>query len=828
MSLHKCAIRARVIADELARFVELNREQCRGCKNLIVEIVRFWGGRHVGRIIKFLCVACMLSASATISASQASALTYQQVVRRLYDLSHLAEPPPKGEKGGSWTSSVGPVARYDATSGTYHNWGDGDDSQGFRRKEGENGVVAEMNGPGVIWRVWSAYPRQGHIKYFIDGAESPVLDMPFAEYFNNQKPPFNYPELTHVISRGHNSYIPIAFQRSIKIVLGKDWGSFYHFNYTLFPSGTSVPSFKGSFNDAEQAALTQANTMLGRRGERGRVEEAGELLTRDVQIPPGATVQVADLRGSRAITSIQVTPLDLKEAAGGSESRSEEIQILRELTMQVAWDNESVPSIWSPLGDFFGTAPGINKYRLLSMGMTADQFYSRWYMPFSKKAVVEIKNDGRATRRLRIALTHKSEPRADRLLRFHVKWHRDDFGSRDANRYLTGDRWPDWPVLIAEGGAGRFCGFHLHVWNPNPVGSKRKAIPEGWGNLSQEKIALLDMHVKYRAWWGEGDEKFFVDGEKFPSTFGTGSEDYFGYAFAAFHPEVFDSAFQSQPLNRNNFGHVSNVRAQVADNVPFHSSFEAVIEKYHPNAWPLLYATTAYWYQVAGVPDTYRPVPVEGRLNYFVDVERDTDIFEAEQLDIVRKDSGAVVFDAWSQVFSADHAIVWKDVAKAGDRLVLNVPVKEDGNFEILIQVGRSPDAGVYQMSLDGRVVGEVFDLGSAKELKKVAAVADQMFYQQSQYVVQLQEISLGAHYLSRGDHEIGVEAITPGNKSGFLFPMDYVRLKKNSPSTRPARPYSSAPRPRAAQSVQSVQSVEEISAEPENRFPSRGTAAKP
>lgn len=32
-------------------------------------------------------------------------------------------------------------------------------------------------------------------------------------------------------------------------------------------------------------------------------------------------------------------------------------------------------------------------------------------------------------------------------------------------------------------------------------------------------------------WWGEGDEKFFVDGEKFPSSFGTGSEDYIGYAW---------------------------------------------------------------------------------------------------------------------------------------------------------------------------------------------------------------------------------------------------------------------------------------------------------
>lgn len=56
-------------------------------------------------------------------------------------------------------------------------------------------------------------------------------------------------------------------------------------------------------------------------------------------------------------------------------------------------------------------------------------------------------------------------------------------------------------------------------------------------------------------WWGEGDEKFFVDGERFPSTFGTGSEDYIGYAWAAEPPFArFDSAYacmNAMPLDGN-------------------------------------------------------------------------------------------------------------------------------------------------------------------------------------------------------------------------------------------------------------------------------------
>ena len=86
-------------------------------------------------------------------------------------------------------------------------------------------------------------------------------------------------------------------------------------------------------------------------------------------------------------------------------------------------------------------------------------------------------------------------------------------------------------------------------------------------------------------WWGEGDEKFFVDGEKFPSTIGTGSEDYFGYAWCC--PQLFQNAYHNQTHNDgNNSGHVSVNRWHIADNMPFQKSFEGCIEKYYPNDAP--------------------------------------------------------------------------------------------------------------------------------------------------------------------------------------------------------------------------------------------------
>ena len=130
--------------------------------------------------------------------------------------------------------------------------------------------------------------------------------------------------------------------------------------------------------------------------------------------------------------------------------------------------------------------------------------------------------------------------------RFHAKWHGDDPEPLpEPERQAI-----DWRVLHVSG-RGRWCGMMLHVWNP--LGS----------------------------WWGEGDEKIYIDGEKFPSTFGTGSEDYFGYAWC--NPTLFTKPYHAQSISENNAGHVSVNRFHISDQIPFQSAIEADIEKYFPN-----------------------------------------------------------------------------------------------------------------------------------------------------------------------------------------------------------------------------------------------------
>ena len=445
-------------------------------------------------------------------------LSYEDLVGRLYDLERLALPPVPGERSGNW-SSFDRGAKYNERTRRYERWEANRDGGGFIRREGGDIVAAEMKGPGVIWRIWSAKAAGGHIRFYIDGKAEPALDIPFRQYFNNRDGPFAYPELVRVLSRGQNSFIPIPYQESCKVVLARGWGAYYQITYTTFPPGTVVPSFDGSFDEKERAALAKANRAFADRGRDPKGAAPGsEVIRKRVSAAAGTASSVCKLRGEGAITAVRA-----KVNMGGDDP----VRVLRELALSIAWDGERKPSVWTPLGDFFGTAPGINTYRSLPLGMTDDGFYAYWYMPFARGAEISLTNDGSRAREVEFEITRALVVNARRLLRFHAKWHRDSFPGRDPDLYYCGERYPDWPLLITSG-SGRFCGVHLHVWNPNPFGRVRKGLPPRMRDYGERVMRIMNGAGRHW-WWGEGDEKFFVDGEGFPSTFGTGSEDYFGY-----------------------------------------------------------------------------------------------------------------------------------------------------------------------------------------------------------------------------------------------------------------------------------------------------------
>ena len=136
-----------------------------------------------------------------VSAGAQEKFTYVDLVKRLTDLERLAVLPAPGDTCAQW-SSYDRASKYDVAAGKYVAWDANGDGGGIIRREGDLSVFAEMEGPGCIWRVWSAKADNGHVRIYLDGAAEPAVDLPFAGYFDRKNPPFVYPSLVHDAASG--------------------------------------------------------------------------------------------------------------------------------------------------------------------------------------------------------------------------------------------------------------------------------------------------------------------------------------------------------------------------------------------------------------------------------------------------------------------------------------------------------------------------------------------------------------------------------------------------------------------------------------------------
>src|SRR5262249_48910985 len=152
-----------------------------------------------------------------------------------------------------------------------------------------------------------------------------------------------------------------------------------------------------------------------------------------------------------------------------------------------------VETVRVPVLDFFGGGPDWRENTGYLLGVQRDgTAWCNLPMPMPDGGSIELVSERRLDG-LGLQLRAQAEPHAfgagvgvPAPLLLHASWHLE--------KGMPTRPFRDHLVLAASGGAGRFVGTALIVKNP------------------------------HRAWWGEGDEKFYVDGEQFPSTFGTGTE----------------------------------------------------------------------------------------------------------------------------------------------------------------------------------------------------------------------------------------------------------------------------------------------------------------
>lgn len=504
-------------------------------------------------------------------------LDFKDIIERYYNLETLAILPKEGEKS-FMISSYDRKSKYQVEQNKYINWSANHDGDGYVKKEGDRFILAHVEGTGVISRIWSAKPNKGNITFEIDGKD--VLSIPADQVFSGEHSPFNFPDFVYTSSKGKNNYIPICFQKGFKIKASADWGQFYQINYTLFPKGYDVPVFKGRFSEEEKKLLSQAGTIFSHAKKKSPHNPFNqEIISKEVLIEAQSSDTIYNFTGNKAISRFE---LDVSK-----NNYLDDLQ--RNVEIEIFWDGSTEPAVKCPLGAFFGASvhnwDELSQFSSVPLGMTSNQMYSNWYMPFKEKAIIVLNNNSgrKITLGSKIAFETNTTTGGE-LGYFHVAWN-----SRLPE--IEKERWPD-RKLIELKGRGRFCGMMLTVLNPLGGIEFGHNMPKTFSHW----------------WWGEGDEKFYVDGEKFPSTFGTGTEDYFGYAWG--WPERFSKPFHNQTYTTNHgFSSkdvpnyvkngnrvVSMNRFQIADNVPFNSSFFATLEQYYPDDRPIWFQTALYYY----------------------------------------------------------------------------------------------------------------------------------------------------------------------------------------------------------------------------------------
>ncbi len=355
-----------------------------------------------------------------------------------------------------------------------------------------------------------------------------------------------------------------------------------------------------------------------------------------------------------------------------------QLEVLRRARLVVRCGAETTVDV--PVLAFFATGPDGAAWEGALLGRWSQGvFYSKFPMPFPDGGSIDVVVDGddRGVS-FKIGLSVALDAVNEQALRFRAGYH---LVKGQPTRPFSEHR------VLAARGRGRLVGCSLLVRNPT------------------------------RVWWGEGDEKIYVDGEEAPSWFGTGTEDYFGYAWC--DPTPFEAPFHAQvqcegPIN---YGFTQLHRTHVLDSVPFQRALRFDLERWHwvPDA-VVDYETVAYWYGDAGATSGLPPVPsVEERQLEHLPVPRMRIVagaLEGETLS-VRSCSGGTHevqnLSFFEGKFSRDAHRWWRDGA-VGDRLVLEVPVRRAGDYRVTLGWTQANDFGKVRATLAGRPLGEVFN----------------------------------------------------------------------------------------------------------------------
>lgn len=379
-------------------------------------------------------------------------------------------------------------------------------------------------------------------------------------------------------------------------------------------------------------------------------------------IAPGEELTLAELEGPGRITHIWFTIAAIDRFYP------------RGAVIRMYWDGEEEPSVEAPLGDFFASGHGLSAQ--VNSSMVASSSFGRaynsyWKMPFRRTA--------------RVTMTNETDGLM--ALYWYVDWEQREVPE-------------DVPY------------FHAQYRQENPPASGQDYLLADIEGKGHYVGTVMSVRMSQPGWFGEGDDRFFIDGETEPSIRGTGSEDYFNdaWAFRQFNrPNYGVSIWEDQYTGARG----TMYRWHVTDPVFFDESLKFVIE-HKGNTYtmgetlidpytedrPDFYSSVAFWYQ--NEPSKpWEPMPA------FKDRVPSYEILEVETL--VNAPEGLPAgyrLEPW-EYYGGGQAVLYFE---GDEKLDIPLPIDHDGQYLIYLRVMTRADTGMCDVYLNGTKLVEDAD----------------------------------------------------------------------------------------------------------------------
>ena len=430
----------------------------------------------------------------------------------------------------------------------------------------------------------------------------------------------------------------------------------------------------------------------------------------------------------------------------------EDPAVTRSVVLKMKFDGTE--TVWCPIGDFFGTGIGLHPFQGWYRTVAADGTMScRWVMPYQKSGKISVVNLGDKLVDVQLEAQTGKWTWDDRSMYFNAAWR---------GQYPVPTRpFSDWNYVTLKG-RGVYVGDTLTIMNP------------------------------VEKWWGEGDERIWVDGEDFPSIFGTGTEDYYAYSWGGRSTDFYEHPFHAQvrcnkydKLNRktlderNTQGYSTETRSRSLDTMPFGSSLQLDMEVWSGTDCDMTYGVGMYWYGDAATTSNRKPEPQEilnlpplpdmSELTAETSTSAKVALFknavECESMKVISKSEGIILKPQLLKQFkgswSGDQHLFFKGT-QVGDAVEMSFPARSPVSEKLILLATKSHDYGILRFKINGQVAGSEVDLYANAPIPSGP-------------------IELGTFAPVDGAYILCAEVVGKNSKSkGAFFGLDYVSLNTN------------------------------------------------